>query len=108
MILEISGSSEMGLKFFESLLRPFLYKGLTFVTLHLSGKVARLLETLQILSGAQNIFNPSLRNLSARLSTPVALLVLNSFKIFRIDTELTFSNLRFFFTEVNSLAILAH
>ena len=40
----------MGLKFFESLLRPFLYKGLIFVTLHLSGKVARLLETLQILS----------------------------------------------------------
>ena len=36
IILEISGSSEMGLKFFGSVLRPFLYKGLIFATLHLS------------------------------------------------------------------------
>ena len=65
----------------------FIWKSGTFV-----GNITNF-----IYIGAQNIFNPSLRNLSARLSTPVALLVLNSFKIFRIDTELTFSNLRFFF-----------
>ena len=66
------------------------------------------MERLQILTaGAQRVFKPSLRNLPARLSTPVALLVLNSF-IFRISTELTFSNLSFFFMKVNSLVSLAH
>ena len=54
------------------------------------------------------MFGPSLRKLRARLSAPVVLLALNSFNIFRIDTELTFSNLSFFFTEVNSLVILTH
>ena len=63
---------------------------------HLPGKEETLMERLQILTaGAQRVFKPSLRNLPARLSTPVALLVLNSF-IFRISTELTFSNLSFF------------
>ena len=109
MILEISGSSEMSLKFFGSVLRPFLYKGLIFAPLHLFGKEASLIERLQILAiGIQSIFEASLTNLPARSSTPVALLVLNSFNIFRIDTELTFSNLSFFFTEVNSLVILTH
>ena len=46
--------------------------------------------------GIQSLFEPSLRNLPVRLSTPVALLVLNSFNIFRINTELTFSNFSFF------------
>ena len=46
IILEISGSSEMGLKFFESVLRPFLYKGLIFATLTLSGKEPSLMERL--------------------------------------------------------------
>ena len=97
IILELSGSSEMGLKFFGSVLRPFLCKGLIFATLHLSGKQASLMERLQILAiGVQSTFEPSLKNLPARSSTPVALLVLNSFNIFRIDTELTFSNLSFF------------
>ena len=97
----------MGLKFFGSVLRPFLYKGLIFVTL--SGKEVSLMERLQILAiCVQSIFEPSLRNLLARLSIPVALLVLNFFNIFRIDTELTFSNLSFFFTEVNFLVILTH
>ena len=32
IVLEISGSSKMSLKFFGSVLRPFLYKGLIFVT----------------------------------------------------------------------------
>ena len=109
IILEISGSSEVGLKFFGSVLRPFLCKGLIFATLHLSGKQASLMERLQILAiGVQSTFEPSLKNLPARSSTPVALLVLNSFNIFRIDTELTFSNLSFFFTEVNFLVILTH
>ena len=44
----------------------------------------------------------------SRLPTPVALLALNSFNIFRIDAELTFPNLSFFFTEVNFLVILAY
>ena len=60
----------MGLKFFGSVLRPFLCKGLIFATLHLSGKEASLMERLQILAlGLQIIFEPSLRNLPARLST---------------------------------------
>ena len=55
------------------------------------------MESLQILAiGVQSIFEPYLRNLPARLSTLVALLGLNSFNIFRIDTELTFSQLSFF------------
>ena len=55
------------------------------------------MKRLQILAiGVQSIFEPSLRNLPARLSTPVALLLLNFFNIFRSDTELTFSNLSFF------------
>ena len=99
----------MGLKFFGSVLRPSLYKGLIFAILHLSGKVASLTERLQILAiGVQSVFELSLRNLPVRLSIPVALLVLNSFNIFRVGTELTFSNLSFFFTEVNSFAILAY
>ena len=50
------------------------------------------MERLQILAiGVQSIFEPSLRSLPARLSTTVALLVLNSFNIFIIVTELTFS-----------------
>ena len=48
------------------------------------------MERLQILAiGIQSIFEPSLRNLPARLSNPAALLFFNSFNIFRIDTELT-------------------
>ena len=83
----------MGRKFFGSVLRPFLYKGFIFVTFHLSWKEVNLMERLQILAiGVQSVFEPSLRNLPARVSTAVALLVLNSFNIFRIDTELTFSN----------------
>ena len=38
IILEIRGSSGMGLKFIGSDLRPFLYKDLIFATLHLSWK----------------------------------------------------------------------
>ena len=83
----------MGLKFLGSVLRPFLYKGLIFATFHLSWKEASLMERLQILAiGVQSIFEPSLRKLPARLSDPGALLVLNSFGVFRIDTELTFLN----------------
>ena len=67
------------------------------MTLHLSGKEVSLMERLKILAiGVQSIFEPSLRNPPARLSTSEALLVLNSFNIFRIDTELTFSNLSLF------------
>ena len=88
----------MSLKFFGLVLRPVLYKDLTFGTLHLSGKEASLMERLQILAiGVQSIFEPSLRNLPARLSTPVALLVLNPFNAFTIDVKLTFSNLSCFF-----------
>ena len=109
IILEICGSSEMVLKFFWSVLRPFLYNGVIFATLHLSGKEASLMERSEILAiGVKRIFESFLRNLPARLSAPVTLLVLNSFNIFRIDTELTFSNLSFFFTEVNFLVILVH
>ena len=62
------------------------------------------MERLQILAmGVQNTFEPSLRNLPTRLSVPVALLVLNSFNIFRIDTELTVSNLSFFSRKLISL-----
>ena len=63
----------MGLKFFRSVLRPFLYKGLIFATMHSFGKEANLMERLQILAtGAQSVFEPSLRNLPARLSIPAA------------------------------------
>ena len=62
------------------------------------------MERLQILAiGVQSIFEPSLRNLPARLSTPVALLALNSCNIFRIDAELTFPNLSFFSRKLISL-----
>ena len=54
----------MGLKLFGSVLKPFLYKGLIFATLHLSGKEASLTERLQILAiGIQSAFEPSLSNL---------------------------------------------
>ena len=43
--------------------------------------------------GVQSVFEASLKNLPARLSIPVALLILNSINIFRINAELTFSNL---------------
>ena len=67
------------------------------------------MEILQSLAiGVKGIFASSLRNLQVRLSTPVALLFLNSFNIFRVDTEQSFSNGSFFFTEVNSLVILTH
>ena len=60
------------------------------------------MERLQILSvGVQSILELFLRNLHTRFFTPVVLLVLNSFNILRIYTELTFSNLRVFFTEIN-------
>ena len=76
IILEISGSSEMGLKFSGSVLSLFLYKG--FAAIHLSGKEASLMERLLILAiGVQRIFESSLRNLPARLSIPVALLTRN-------------------------------
>ena len=96
--MEAARSSETGLKFFGSVLRPLLYKGLIFATLHLSQKKTSLMERLQILAiGVQkNVSEPSFRNLPARLSSPVSLLVINSFIIFRIDTEVTFSNLSFF------------
>ena len=54
----------MGLKFFGSVLRPFLYKSLIFAILYLSGKVTSLIERLQILAtGVQSVSEPSLRNL---------------------------------------------
>ena len=57
IILEIGGSSEMALKFFESVSRPFLCKGLIFAALHLSGKETRLMERLEILAiGVQSTF----------------------------------------------------
>ena len=47
------------------------------------------MKRLQILAiGVQSIFEPSLRNLPARLST-----LLEFFNIFIIVTELTFSNI---------------
>ena len=49
------------------------------------------------------VFEPFLRNVPPRLSIPVAFLVLNSFNIFKIDTELTFSNLSFFSCKFNPL-----
>ena len=96
IILEISGSSNMGLKFSGSVLRPFLYKGLIFVTLHLSGKEASLMERLQFLAISVKYIWAIFKKPPARLYTTVALLVLNSFSIFRTDTELTFSNLSVF------------
>ena len=74
-ILESRGSSKMGVQLVEPVLRPFLYKGLIFGTLHLSGKETSLMERLQILAiVVQSLFEPSLRNLPARLSPSVALL----------------------------------
>ena len=56
----------MNLKFFGSVLIPISYKGLFFATLDLFGKVASLMERLQILAiGVQNVFELSLRNLPA-------------------------------------------
>ena len=53
-----------------------IVNGLNFATLHLSGKGASLMKRLEILAiGVQSVFQPSLRNLPARLSTPVALLL---------------------------------
>ena len=74
----------------------FLYKGLILATL--CGKEVSLMEILKILAMVvHGVFEPFWRKLPARLSTQVALLLLNFFNIFRIDTELTFSNLIFFF-----------
>ena len=85
---------------FGSLLRLFLKKGLIFATLHLSVKEASLMERLQILAtDVQTIFEPSIRNFSARSSTPVALLDLNFFNIFRIDTELNLNKSKLFFSQ---------
>ena len=79
------------------------------MTFHLLVKEVNLMEILQSLAiGVKGIFASSLRKLQVRLSTPVALLFLNSFNIFRVDTEQSFSNGSFFFTEVNSLVILTH
>ena len=98
----------MGLKFFGSVVRSFLKKGLIFATLHLSEKEASLMERFKILTiGEQSVFEPCLRNLPARLSILVVLLVLNSFHIFRINTELTFSELSFLM-QVFSLVVLAY
>ena len=70
---------------------------------------ASMMERLQILAiGVQSIFELSLRNLLIIFSTSVALLVLNSFSILRIDAKVTFSNISFFFTENNFLVILTH
>ena len=66
----------MGLKFSGSVLSLFLYKG--FAAIHLSGKEVSLMERLLILAiGVQRIFESSLRNLPARLSIPLALLIRN-------------------------------
>ena len=46
----------MGLKFFGSVLRSFPYKGLTFATLHLSGKEASLIVRLQILTIGYKVY----------------------------------------------------
>ena len=68
-----------------------LYKDLIFATLHSFEKKGSLMERLQILAiGVQSVFEPSLRNLAARLSISVALLVLNSFNVFKIGTKLTY------------------
>ena len=68
-----------------------------------------MMERLQILAiGVQSIFELSLRNLLIIFSTSVALLVLNSFSILRIDAKVTLSNISFFFTENNFLVILTH
>ena len=49
------------------------------------------MERSQILAiGVQSVFEPSLRNLPTRLSISVALLVLNSFNVFKIGTKLTY------------------
>ena len=94
IILEISGSSEMGLKFFGSVLRPFIIQRLNLCNFTFIWERGNLMERLQILAiGVQSISEPSLRNLPTRLSIPVALLVLNSFNIFRID----FFKFKFFF-----------
>ena len=62
------------------------------------------MERLQILAiDVQSVFEPSLRNLPAKLSTPVALIILNFFNSFRIDTELTFSILSLFSRKLISL-----
>ena len=62
------------------------------------------MERLQILAiDVQSVFEPSLRNLPAKLSTPVALIILNFFNSFRIDTELTFSILSLFSRTLISL-----
>ena len=68
-----------------------------FAALHSFRKDLSLMERMEILAiGVERFFEPSLKNLSARLSLPVALMALNSFNIFRINIELTFSNFRFF------------
>ena len=68
-----------------------LYKDLIFATLHSFEKKGSLMERSQILAiGVQSVFEPSLRNLPARLSISVALLVLNSFNVFKIGTKLTY------------------
>ena len=102
--LQKSGSNEIGLKFFWLVLRPFLYKVLTYATLHSFGKEQSLMERLPMfVIGVKSIFEPSLRNLPVRLSIPVVFLILNSLNIFRIDTEQTFPNLSFFSRKLNPL-----
>ena len=62
------------------------------------GKITNLSYSIR------SVFEPSLRNLPTRLSTIVALLVLNFFNIFEIETELF--QIWVFFTNVNFLVIL--
>ena len=90
--IEISWRSEVLWVSFETFIQRLNFCDFNF--LHLSGKEASLMERLEVLAiGAQSVFELLLRNLPARLSNPMALLVSNFFNILRIDTELTFSKL---------------
>ena len=70
---EIRGSKEIGLKFFGLVLSPFLKRGLSFASLHLSGNLASLMERLHICyRGLAKTVAPSFKKIPARLSKPAA------------------------------------
>ena len=78
-ILEAIGRSEIGLKFWWSVLVPFLYKGLSFATLQSFGKWDSLMDKLQIcvmrMTNIGTIFQKS-----TRYVVPAALLTLHDFR----------------------------
>ena len=85
MILEITGSTEIGLTFNGPVFLPFLNKGFSFATLQVLGKTPREIDRLQRPeTGFGRMSAPSFKNLPESLPTPVDLVLLISCMIYKI------------------------